>query len=168
MHRLFRFAHTTAVLALLGAAAAVQAGMPGVVQDFDGGYHLLEERIAPDKWTLLALWRSDCHVCNEEIDEIIRFHRANAASRAVVLGLALDGMSGRSAALAFIERHGVNFPNLITDEDNAAAIYRQATGEPWIGTPTFLIFSPAGELVAKQVGGITQQLVEDFIAGAAR
>jgi hypothetical protein len=69
---------------------------------------------------------------------------------------------------AFIARHGVNFPNLITDESNAAALYEQATGEAWIGTPTFLIFSPDGKLAAKQVGGVTQKLIEDFIAGAKR
>lgn len=156
------------VLAMLCATAIASAGIGGLVQDFNGGYHLLEDEIASDKWTLLALWRSDCHVCNEEIDEIIRFHHDNAGHRAVVLGLALDGMAGRSDALAFIERHGVNFPNLITDEHNAAAIYQQVTGEPWIGTPTFLIFAPDGELAAKQVGGVTQKLVEDFIAGAER
>jgi hypothetical protein len=71
--------------------------VPGLVQDFDGGYHLLEEKIVTGRWTLLALWRSDCHVCNEEIDEIIRFHRDNAEHRAVVLGLALDGLAAHGS-----------------------------------------------------------------------
>jgi thiol-disulfide isomerase/thioredoxin len=153
---------------MLCIAAIAATAVPGLVQDFDGGYHLLEEKIVTGRWTLLALWRSDCHVCNEEIDEIIRFHRDNAEHRAVVLGLALDGLAARFDEQAFIARHGVNFPNLITDESNAAALYEQATGEAWIGTPTFLIFSPDGKLAAKQVGGVTQKLIEDFIAGAKR
>jgi hypothetical protein len=37
------------------------------------------------------------------------------------------------------------------------------TGEPWEGTPTFLIYSPAGELRAAQSGGVPAKYIEDYI-----
>lgn len=86
----------------------------------------------------------------------------------VVLGPALDGLAGRFDTQAFIAGHGVGFPNRITEESDAAAISEPAAGEVWIGTPTFLIFSPDGKLAARQVGGVTQKLIDDFIAGAER
>lgn len=62
-------------LAILRIAALATAAVPTAVQDCDDGYHLLEERVVTGRWPLPALRRSDCHLCNEEIDETMRFHR---------------------------------------------------------------------------------------------
>ena len=35
---------------------------------------------------------------------------------------------------------------------------------PWIGTPSFLLFDPQGNLLAQQVGAVPPELIEEFIA----
>ncbi len=136
---------------------------PSTFTDFDGTPRELSEALYPGAWTVVMLWHSECHVCNEEVGELIRFHAANQPG-AGMLGVALDGYAGRAGAQHFIERHAVNFPNLLADELATAKFYAELTGERWIGTPTFLLYDPAGKLVAKQVGAVTQALLEDFIA----
>ena len=56
----------------------------------------------------------------------------------------------RDDAAEFIERHGVTFENLIADPLEGTALYSRLTGRPWIGTPTFMVYSRDGELLAQQ------------------
>jgi len=146
------------VWVLFNGAAAGQS----TFTDFDGRPSDLGKRLYPEAWTVVMLWHSECHICNEEVGELIRFHGRNQP-RAGILGVSLDGYAARGDAQQFIDRHRVNFPNLIADEAAVAAFYYRHTGERWVGTPTFLIYDPSGELVAKQVGAVSQALLEDFI-----
>jgi hypothetical protein len=41
--------------------------------------------------------------------------------------------------------------------------FTSLTGARWIGTPTFLIYAPDGELKAQQVGAVPTPIIEDFI-----
>jgi len=42
--------------------------------------------------------------------------------------------------------------------------FQLLTGSRWVGTPTFLVFGPDGELMAKQAGAVPTDLIEQFIA----
>ena len=67
------------------------------------------------------------------------------------------------ADAGFVDKHGIEFPDLIGNHDDVVNMVENHTGEPWEGTPTFLINSPAGELRAAQSGGIPAKYIEDYI-----
>ena len=153
------------ILALLIAAPA-SAGEYGTVflKDFDGAIHSLDEYTGNGKWTVMMIWASDCHACNAEAKQYVKFHKAHHEKDAALLGVSMDGKVMKDEALKFIDRHGVNFPNLIDEPENIARMYTNMTGKAWVGTPTFMIFSPSGELRAAQVGAVPTHIIESFIA----
>lgn len=141
---------------------AVQAEMSGL-QDFNGKPQVLENYTGKGKWLVVMMWASDCHICNKEAHEYVDFHMVHSDNDATVLGISLDGESQKKAAEKFIKRHTVDFPNLIGEPENVSSLYKELTGQFFAGTPSFLIFSPDGELKAAQAGAVPTQLIEDFI-----
>ena len=131
--------------------------------DLDGHPRDLDEFTGQGKWTVVMFWASDCPVCNAEAHEYVLFHDQHQETQAGVLGITLDGEVGRARALQFIERHMVDFPNLIGEPGAVAGLYTQLTGEPWLGTPSFLVFAPDGRLRARQVGAVPAKRIEAFI-----
>ena len=134
-----------------------------LLKGFDGSIHTLGEYTGQGKWTVVMIWASDCQVCNAEAKQYVKFHEAHKDKDARILGVSLDGQSKKAEARKFIERHGVTFPNLIDEPEKVANLYSGLTGQPWIGTPTFLVYSPAGELLAAQVGAVSTEIIESFI-----
>jgi len=153
-------------LLLLTAPVALMAAdvSAGILRGFDGSFHGLNEYTGQGKWTVVMLWASDCGVCNAEAKNYEKFHQAHKDRDATMLGVSLDGQAMKGEAEKFIQRHGVNFPNLIEEPERVAQLYTSLTGEPWIGTPTFLVYSPDGELRAAQVGAVSTDVIEAFMA----
>jgi len=134
-----------------------------VLQDMDGNNRVLTDYIGKGKWSIVMLWISDCHVCNQEASQYDDFHDQHKDTDASVLGISMDGPEGRKDAMAFIKRNDVGFPNLVGDPQMVASLYIRLTGGDWVGTPTFLIFSPSGELKAAQPGAVPVSLIEEYI-----
>jgi len=135
-----------------------------VFQDMEGNNRVLSEYLGKGKWTIVMLWISDCHVCNQEASEYDDFHEKHKEDDARILGISMDGIEGKQDAMAFIKRNEVEFPNLIGDPQTVAALYIGLTGGDWVGTPTFLIFSPSGILKAAQPGAVPVSLIEEYIS----
>lgn len=165
MQRLRHFQVGALLVASLLLSAAVSAAP---LQDFDGKSRTIADYTGHGKWLVVMIWASDCHVCNVEAHHYVDFHSAHHASDARVLGISMDGDSGKADAREFIKRHALNFVNLLGEPDDVAAMYSQLTGRPWVGTPTFLIYDPAGKLTAQQVGAVPVTMIEDFIKNHER
>ena len=150
------------LLGLLFVSAPVSAEMKGF-EDFNGKSQVLENYIGKGKWLIVMMWASDCHICNREAHQYVDFHMIHSDTDATVLGISLDGESRKKEAEDFIKRHSVDFPNLIAEPEYVSDFYRQATGQYFSGTPTFLIYSPDGQLKAAQAGAVPTALIEDFI-----
>lgn len=146
------------VLALLAPMASW-----AVLTDFDGAPKRLTDYTGHGKWTIVMFWASDCHVCNAEAEQYIQFHESHKQRNASVLGISLDGNARLDAARNFIKRHDVTFPNLIGEPEAVADMYQELTRDYWVGTPTFLVFDPQGNLKAAQPGAVPAELIESFI-----
>lgn len=144
------------------ATAAITNAL--LLRDQQGGVHTLQDYTGQGKWTVMMIWASDCSVCNREAHEYVRFHSEHKDRDAVMLGLSLDGYAHKDEAAAFLKRHQINFPNLIGEAEEVAGYFTAMTGEAWVGTPTFLIYAPDGELRVQQAGAVPPQLIADFIA----
>ena len=159
------FAKKLTLLSLLGLfllSPFASAEIKGF-EDFKGKPQVLENYIGKGKWTIVMMWASDCHICNREAHEYVDFHMIHSDTDATVLGISLDGESRKKAAEKFIKKHSVDFPNLIAEPEYVSALYRDLTGQYFAGTPSFLIYSPNGELKAAQAGAVPTSLIEDFI-----
>ncbi len=132
-------------------------------KDFDGKPHQLTEFTGKGKWTVVMFWASDCRVCNAEIGQYIQFHQDHKDKDASILGVSLDGQARLDAARDFIKRHAVPFPNLVGEPEDIANLYQTLTSNEWVGTPSFLVYSPQGKLLAAQAGAVPPELIEKFI-----
>ncbi len=120
------------------------------------------------KWMIVMIWAHDCQICEREVGEYQRFHQQHVGDDALVLGITLDGEDRKQDAVDFINRHELEFANLIGESEAVAGYYQVTTGSRWVGTPSFLIFAPDGELMAKQAGAVEVEIVENFIAANAQ
>ncbi len=143
---------------------AVSAAPDLVLKDFNGNDQNISNYIGKGKWTVVAVWAHNCHVCNNEIHHMTFFHDAHKDKDATVLGVTVDGWSKRKKAQVFVDTHALNFPNLIA-EPRQDVLARFGGGD-FYGTPTFYVYSPEGELLARQIGPITQEDLEKFISSA--
>lgn len=159
-------APTRWVTGLLLIAILLVAGIVPVqaeLQYMNGKPATLQENVGKGKWTLVMIWASDCHICNREVHEYVDFHFVHSDDDATVLGISMDGQGKKADAEKFIKKHKVNFPSLIGEPDDIARLYYELTGAQFVGTPTFLLYDPKGEIKAMQVGALPTELVEKFI-----
>jgi len=149
------------LLSLLLTTSAIAS--KSVFSTFDNQPVEIANYIEKDKWLLVMIWASDCHICNREVHAYVDFHFKHEETKARVLGVSVDGKTKKKAAELFIKRHELNFPNLIGEPNEVASWFEKLTGQNWMGTPTLLIYSPEGDLRVQQIGAIPLELVEKFI-----
>jgi thiol-disulfide isomerase/thioredoxin len=129
----------------------------------DGDQHNLNEYIGQGKWTVLNIWGTRCPPCLEEIPELIHFHDDHKDTKAIVVGIAIDfpsyGYAKKKEVLEFVSEHLVDFPVLLSD----ASISEQIGAGILEGLPTTYLYTPQGDLVGMQLGGITGNILETFI-----
>lgn len=149
------------LLALLASPLLAVATPDIPLQDLQGKSHNANEYIGRGKLVVVVVWAHDCGVCAREIHEMTSFHRAHASRDAVVLGISLDGKAKVEAARKFVRDHKLPFPNLLI-EPSQEVMQRFGAGE-FVGTPTYYVYDPQGELVAQQVGPLSRKEVEAFM-----
>ncbi len=134
------------------------------LKDLNGNAANIEDHVGKGKWLLVMIWATDCTVCYHEAPEIAAFHARHASDDATVLGIALDGYDQVDAVESFVNDRNMNFPNLIAEMPDFAYRYETDVGERLMGTPTFLLFTPDGKLIANNPGPVKPSAVENFIA----
>ena len=129
----------------------------------DGDQHNLNEYIGKGKWTVLNIWGTRCPPCLEEMPELIHFHDDHKDTKAIVVGIAIDfpsyGYANKQEVIEFVSEHLVDFPVLLSD----ASISERIGVGILEGLPTTYLYTPQGDLVGMQVGGITRSILETFI-----
>lgn len=151
-----------AVLLSAGLSVTAWAETPSIMmRDLDGRERNVNEFIGKGKWTIVVAWAHDCRICDREIGEMSAFHRDHAKKNANVVGVSLDGAAQLPQARAFVKRHKLPFVNLVTEPKQE--IMRQFGAGDFVGTPTYYIYNPKGEIVGQNVGPVTRKEVEAFI-----
>lgn len=159
MHRLIRIA-----IPLVLALATPLAHAFGTLTSTDGKPQTLDNYLVKGKWNVVMVWASYCGTCNEEVGKYMTFYNKHKDRDATVIGISVDGKDNKADADAFLKRHKVNFPNAIAELESVEATMPKMTGKEWLGTPTFLIYKPNGELASMKVGAVPTSFVEDLIA----
>jgi len=139
------------LLSVVVAAETVDFSLP----DLDGKTrHLSDYR---GKWVLVNYWATWCPPCLEELPDLEVFHNAHKDKDAVVLGVNLEEVP-LDQLRVFVEEQFLSFPIL-----RGKPAPRTPLG-PVPALPTSYLISPAGDIVARQVGTVSGEMVENFIA----
>lgn len=156
-----------AVLITAFSAVATAAEEQQIFTDFAGKASSIESYAGNGKWLVVMIWAHDCHVCNMEAESYAQFHTDHKDKDATVLGVSIDGEANKADAQAFITRHDLPFPNIIGEPEPSMLYYMMLTQSQFRGTPSIMVYDPAGELVAAQAGAVPPDVIEGFIAKQA-
>lgn len=124
------------------------------VTDTEGKTHTLDGY--KGKWVLVNFWATWCPPCQEEIPDLIALH-GDKKNNLVVIGIAMDYRNAKQVT-DFADGLLVDYPIVLGDARIASQI------GPVQGLPTTYLYNPDGKMVAQQVGAITRESVESFIA----
>jgi thiol-disulfide isomerase/thioredoxin len=141
--------------ALLALPSIAAAEIDFVLPDLDGGEHRLSDYRG--KWVLVNYWATWCPPCLEEMPELEMFHETHKDKDAVVLGINLEQIAPERLR-AFVDEQFISYPILRADPD------RPGPFGPIRAMPTSFLVGPRGELRGQQVGTLTAEQLEVFIA----
>ena len=149
---------TTIALCLgVGAANAFQ------LQALDKSRVNLLDYVGDGSWTLVMFWSTDCIPCEEQKPMIEAFHQSHHTRNAKVVGIALDGMENQAGIQELVDHHQPSYPNLVVFTDVFHRQFKELTDKPFRATPTYLLFSPDGQLAGTRAGKIERSMLESIV-----
>jgi len=107
-------------------------------------------------WLVVNYWATWCPPCIVEMPELQSFHDEHADKGAMVIGINAENIS-KQQLITFLDDYFITYPNFV------AGPIQQSERGLIPGLPTTFMVSPEGEVVARQVGQITREMIEQFI-----
>ena len=108
------------------------------------------------RWLVVNYWATWCPPCIVEMPELQSFHDEHVDKGAMVIGINAENISGQRL-VRFLDDYFITYPNFI------AGPTQQSELGLIPGLPTTFMVSPEGEVVARQVGPVTREMIEQFI-----
>ena len=140
-------------------AAAAEGRIDFSLPDIHGKIHTLSQYAG--KWVVINYWATSCPPCIKEIPELVAFHRQHQDHDVVLLGVNFEDIS-LSWLKDFMDSVAMNYTVLRSDPSQKTPFGIV------IALPTTFIVSPAGQLVARQVGPVTAADLDAFFKRKAR
>jgi len=148
---------------ILVTASITQAANWLEVRTIEGKFTTLSQHFEEGKWTLVMLWTTNCGICISEYPLISEFHNKHKDIDAKVIGVSLDGYAQLDTITNHIDEMPMTFDNLIGELTVVAFNYETSTEESLLGTPTYMMFNPQGQLVGHNPGPVKLEALEKFI-----
>jgi len=109
------------------------------------------------KWVVVNYWATWCPPCIVEMPELQSFHDKHAATDdALVIGINTE-LIGKQRLLDFLDDYFITYPIFVSKP------VQQSELGLIPGLPTTFLVSPQGKVVARQVGPVTQEMIEQFM-----
>lgn len=108
------------------------------------------------KWVIVNYWATWCPPCQEEIPDLVDFHDRHKDGNAVVIGINAEDI-GLEQLTRFADSFLISYPVL-----RAGPVMTTPLG-PIPGLPTTYIIAPDGSPVARQVGPVTGEQLDNYI-----
>ena len=124
--------------------------------DVDGQMQALDQY--QGKWVIVNYWATWCGTCMKELPDLVSLHEDNKDKDIVVVGVNFEAI-GNDQLKAFVTEQSIPYPVLRSEPVPVTAVGKVPA------LPTTYIIDPEGKVVAGEVGLVTQQDLEDYIAG---
>ena len=108
------------------------------------------------RWLVVNYWATWCPPCIVEMPELQSFHDEHVDKGAMVIGINAENIS-KQRLVTFLDDYFITYPNFV------AGPTQQSELGLIPGLPTTFMVSPEGEVVARQVGPVTREMIEQFI-----
>jgi len=120
----------------------------------DGSKHNLNQY--QGKWLVVNYWATWCPPCIAEMPELQSFHDEHADRDAMVLGINAELIS-QNRLQTFLEDYFISYPIFISKPGQQSELGLIP------GLPTTFLVTPQGKVVAREIGPVTQEMLEQFI-----
>jgi len=107
------------------------------------------------QWVIVNFWATWCPPCREEIPELIHFHDEQKGN-AVVLGVNFEEFDKEKLA-EFVDEYMMSYPIFTLTPTNVTPLGSVP------GLPTTYMIAPTGEVVARQVGMVSEEMLTSFM-----
>ena len=144
------FSALVLLIALPFAAQAVDMPLTAV----DGSQTNLRQY--EGKWVVVNYWATWCPPCIVEMPELQSFHDDHASQDALVIGINYELIS-QQRLQGFLDDYFISYPNFVSQPGQKSELGLIP------GLPTTFLVSPGGKVVARQVGPVTRDMLEQFI-----
>ena len=123
--------------------------------DVDGQMQSLDQY--QGKWVIVNYWATWCGTCLKELPDLVSLHEDNKDRDIVVVGVNFESIDN-DRLKAFVAEQAIPYPVLRSEPVPVTAVGKVPA------LPTTYIINPDGKVVAGQVGLVTRQNLEDYIA----
>ena len=110
------------------------------------------------KWVIVNYWATWCGTCMKELPDLVDMHESNKDKDIVVVGVNFESI-GNEQLKSFVEKLSIPYPVLRSEPVPVTALGKVPA------LPTTYIIDPDGNVVAGEVGLVSRQDLEDYIAG---
>lgn len=144
----------------LFAILLLAAGLPAhaieyALPDLDGHMQPLSQYHG--KWVVVNYWATWCGTCHKELPDLVSLYEKHRDQDIVVVGINFEEI-GRKALKDFVAEQGIPYPVLRSKPVRSTPL------GPVPALPTTYIIDPTGKPVAGEVGIVTRQNIEAYIA----
>ena len=108
------------------------------------------------KWLVVNYWATWCPPCIVEMPELQSFHDENVDNNAMVVGINAENIS-QQRLQTFLDDYFITYPNFVSGPTQQSELGLIP------GLPTTFLVTPEGKVVARQVGPVTREMIEQFI-----
>jgi len=109
------------------------------------------------RWVVINYWATWCPPCRKELPELDLFNEKHHNQDAVVLGINFEDIADDELK-DFIDNQFLSYPMFRQDPDKRTPFGHLN------GLPTTYVIDPDGIAVARETGGITADMLDQFIA----
>jgi peroxiredoxin len=143
------------VLVLLGLVSVQANAVDYQLPDLDGQMQSFDQY--QGKWVIVNYWATWCGTCMKELPDLVSMHEGNKDKDIVVVGVNFESI-GNEQLKTFVAEQSIPYPVLRSEPIPVTALGKVPA------LPTTYIIDPDGKVVAGEVGLVSRQDLEDYIA----
>ena len=141
------------LLVVMSQSVLAQAlDMP--LKRLDGTVHNLSDY--KGNWVVVNYWATWCPPCIAEMPDLQDFHDKHVGKGALVIGINVES-AAKDLIEDFLDTYFITYPIY------SAPLVQSSELGSIPGLPTTFLVSPVGTVEARQVGGVTSEMIESFI-----
>lgn len=143
------------ILTILAISPIGFAAKPSfALKDLDGTERQLSD--FRGRWVVVNYWATWCPPCIDEMPDLMDFHETHRSAGVSVVGINVEEI-GADELRRFVESLLVDYPIFLS------GAYPPETMPPVIGLPTTFVVSPEGDIVATELGQVSQEFLQQTI-----